>query len=90
MEGSLFHFSFGFGDVLKAASIAAVSLAKISGDFSVCYLVSMLPVETVFWLPVEVVFWLLVEAVFTISVCFAGGVFAFNSYVVALVVPSFT
>ena len=81
MEGSLFQFPFCFGDLLKAASIAAASLAKISGDFSLCYSVSRLPVEVVFWLPVE--------TVFTVSVCLARGVFPFNFCVVALVVPSF-
>lgn len=46
MEASLFHFAFCFGDVLRVASTAAASLAKISGDFSFCCIVSRLPVES--------------------------------------------
>ncbi len=38
MEGSLFHFPFCFGDVLKVASTIAASLAKISGDFPFLFL----------------------------------------------------
>jgi len=60
MEGSLFHFPFFFGDVLKVANTVATSLAKISGDFSFYCHVSRLsiesPVLTVFWLRVEIVF----------------------------------
>ena len=93
MEGSLFRFPFCFGDVLRAASTAAASLAKISGDFFFCCSVSMLPVEspvsTVFMLHVEKIFMLPVETVSTVSVCLAGCVFPFNLCVVALVVPSF-
>ena len=93
MEGSLFHFPFFFGDVLRAASIATASLAKISGDFSFYYSVSMLPIEspvsTVFMLPIETFFMLPVEIVSTISVYLAGCVIPFSFYVVALVVPSF-
>jgi len=59
MEGSLFHFSFCLGDVLRVASTAVASLAKISGDFSFCCPFPRLPVESpvvaVFWLPVEIV-----------------------------------
>ena len=60
MEGSPFRFPFCFGDVLRVASTATASLAKISGDFSFCCPFSRLPVEspmlTVFCLPVEMVF----------------------------------
>jgi len=60
MEGSLFRFPFCFGDVLRVASMTAASLAKISGDFSLCCPSSRLPVEspvlTIFWLPIEMVF----------------------------------
>ena len=93
MEGSLFCFPFCFGDVLRAASIAAASLAKISGDFSFCCSVSILLVEstmsTVFRFAVETIFMLPIETVLTVSVCLVGCVFHFNFCVVALVVPSF-
>ena len=42
--GSLFHFSFGLGDVLRVANIAATSLAKILADFSFCCPFPGLPV----------------------------------------------
>jgi len=97
MEGSLFRFPFCFGDVLKVASTIVASLTKISGDFSFCCFVSILLVETVstgFMLPVEIVFMLPVESVFilpveAILVYLARCVFPLNSYLVALVVPSF-
>ena len=84
MEGSLFRCPFCFGDMLRVASTAAASLAKISGDISFCCSVSMLPVESL----VLTVFWLPVETVFTISIYLATGVFSFNFVVVALGVPS--
>src|SRR5271168_1866617 len=57
---SLFRFSFGLGGVLRAASTATTSLARISADFS-CYCSPFeLPVESLvvvaFWLPVEAIF----------------------------------
>jgi len=92
MEGSLFRFHFCFGDVLRVASTAAASLAKISGNFSFYCPVSRLsvenPVSTIFRLPVDTVFWLPVETVFTVLVCLAGGAFPFNFGVVFLVVSS--
>ena len=42
---SLFHFSFGLGEVLRVASIATASLARITTDFSFCCPFSRLPVE---------------------------------------------
>ena len=45
MEVCLFRFPFCFGGVFKAVSIAAASLANISGDFPLCCSISMLPVE---------------------------------------------
>jgi len=96
MEGSLFHFPFCFGDVLRAASTAAASLAKILGDFSLCCSVSRIPIEslvsTIFWLPVEMIFWIPIEIVFrlpvgtifTALVCLAGGSFPFNFVMVSL------
>ena len=74
MEVCLFHFPFCFGGVLKAASVAAASLANISGDFSSCCSVSMLPVE----IPVS-----------TISICFGGCVLSFYFCVSTLAVTSF-
>jgi len=92
MEGSLFHFPFFFGDVLRVANTAAASLAKISGNFSFCCPVSKLCVEslvlTVVWLPIEMVFWLPVGTVFTVLVCLARGAFPFNFAMVALGVSS--
>ncbi len=74
------------------ASMAATSLAKVSGNFPIYSSVSRLPVEspmpTVFCLPVETTIWLPVETVFTVSVCLAGDVFPFNCGVVALVVTT--
>ena len=60
MEGSLFHFPFCFGDVLKAANTVTASLAKIAGDFSFFFSAFILLVES----PVLTIFWLLVETVF--------------------------
>lgn len=75
MEGSLFHFPFCSGDVLRVARTAATSLARISGDFSFCCPVFRLPVEspvlTIFWLPVETVSMFPVEIVSTVLVCLA-------------------
>jgi len=45
MEGSLFHFSFYLGDVLRVANTAVASLAKISANFSFCCPFPRLPVE---------------------------------------------
>jgi len=63
MEGSLFHFPFCSGDVLRVASTTPTSLARSLGDFSLCYPISRLPVEslvlTVFCLPIETVFTIL-------------------------------
>jgi len=72
---SLFHFSFSLGEVLRAASTAATSLARISTNFSFYFPFSELPIES----PVAD-FWLPVEAVFTLPdlACMAGGVFVFN------------
>jgi len=42
---SLFHFSFGLGGVLRAASMVAASLSRISALFSFGFLFSGLPVE---------------------------------------------
>ena len=100
MEGSLFRFSFCFGDVLRVASIVAASLAGTSGDSSFPCPFSRLPVEslvlTIFWLPVEAVFgiplevafWLPVEPVCTVLACFARGAFSFSLAMAALGVPS--
>jgi len=97
--GSLFRFSFCLGDLLRVASIAAASLAKISGDFSFCYPFPRLPVESpvvaVLWLPVEIVFclpveivcWLPAEPVFPDLACLAGGAFSLICAVVSLGVP---
>jgi len=51
---SLFHFSFGLGQVLRAAITAVASLSRILIDFSFCCLFSGLHVES----PVVVGFWL--------------------------------
>ena len=54
---SLFLFSFGLGGVLRPASTAAASLARISAFFSLGFTFSGLPVEDPvlvnFGLPVE-------------------------------------
>jgi len=69
---SLFHFSLGLGEVLRVASTATASLARISAEFSSCCLFSRLSVESLvvvgFWLPVEVVFNLPVETSFPVPV----------------------
>ena len=57
---SLFCFSFYLGDVLRVASTAVASLAKISRDFSFCCPFPRLPIES----PVVAVFGLPIEAVF--------------------------
>ena len=92
MEGSPFRCPFSFGDVLRVAITAAASLAKISGDFSLCCPFSRLLAEssvlTIFCLPIETIFWLPVEKVFTVLACLAGGAFSFDFSVVALGVPS--
>ena len=79
---SLFHFSFGFGDVPRVVSIVVASLAIISADFSLCCPFSELPVESPVvagsWLPVEAVFCLPIETNFPDFACMAGGVFFFN------------
>jgi len=97
---SLFHFSFGLGEVPRVASTAAASLARISADFSFCCPFSglpvespvvvgfWLPVEAVFKLPVEIAFWFPVEADGTVLACLAEGAFSFSLAEVALGVPS--
>ena len=91
---SLFRFSFGWEEVLRVASTAATSLARISAVFSFCFPFSGLPVESPvvadFWLPVEVVFNFPVETDDTILACLAEGAFSFNFAEAALEVPSLT
>ena len=43
---SLFHFAFGLGGVLRVASTAAASLARISAVFPFCVPFLGLPVES--------------------------------------------
>ena len=76
MEVCLFLFAFYFGGSFKAASTTAASLANISGDCTICFSFSMLPVEV---------------SVSTISVCIAeisGFVFPFCFGVPTLAVNS--
>ena len=91
---SLFRFSFGWGEVLRVASPAATSLARISAIFSFCFPFSGLPVESPvvanFWLPVEAGFNFPVETDGTVLACLAEGDFSFNFAKVALEVPSLT
>jgi len=97
---SLFHFSFCLGDVLRVASTAAASLARISADFSFCCPFFRLPVEmpvvagfwltveVVFGLPVEMAFWLPIEPVSTVLAYLAEGALSFNLAKATLGVPS--
>ena len=89
---SLLRFSFGLGEVLRVASTAATSQARILVVFSFCVLFSGLPVESPlvadFWLPVEAVFNFHVETDGTILACLAEGAFSFNFAEAALEVPS--
>jgi len=97
---SLFHFSFGLGEVLRVVSTVAASLARILADFSFSYLFSGLPIESVvvagFWLPVEAVFKLPVEIAFWVDVeadgtslaYLAKGAFSFSLAEATSGVPS--
>lgn len=68
------------------ASTAATSLAKISGDFSFCCSVFILPVESL----VSTIFMLPVEIHVPVSACFADCVFSFCFCVVSLAVTLFS
>ena len=89
---SLFHFSLGLGEVLRVASTATASRARISAVFSFYVLFSGLPVESPivadFWLRVEAVFNFPVETDGTVLACLVEGAFFFSLAVAALGVPS--
>jgi len=99
---SLFRFSFGLGEVLRVASIASASLARISADFSFCcpsfgipvespvVIAFGLPVEAVFNFPIEILCCFPVEAEGTVLAYLAEGTFPFNLAEVALGVPLLT
>lgn len=78
---SLFCFSFGLGEVLRAASTTTTSLARISADISSCCLFSRIPVESPvvagFCLPVEAIFNFPIETSFRVPVEADGTALAF-------------